>query len=184
VANGSAAEAAIAARIGPVLVRRIAAWKVDMSKEKTLTSNPPRSAAPSVGGAVMAELFHAGLYKPSQGKGVRQVTFAAAAIMVAIGCYELYGWLAVNYSQLQFPVPLAILLVGVWICYRLVNVPKFADFLIAVQAEMNKVSWPSQQELVRSSIVVIVVIVLLAVVLFGFDLFWMALFQTIGVLKK
>ena len=37
---------------------------------------------------------------------------------------------------------------------------QFADFLIAVEAEMTKVSWPSRGELVRSSIVVILVIFL------------------------
>ena len=31
------------------------------------------------------------------------------------------------------------------------NMPRFADFLIAVEAEMNKVSWPSKAELIRSS---------------------------------
>ena len=36
-----------------------------------------------------------------------------------------------------------LLLLGLWIGYRLVNMPQFADFLIAVEAEMNKVSWPS-----------------------------------------
>lgn len=154
-----------------------------MSKEKTLTGTPPRSVTPSASGSVMAELFHAGLYKPNQGKAVRQVTFAALAIMLAVGCYQLYGWLAVNYANLQYPVPLVLLVVGLWICYRAVNIPRFADFLIAVQAEMNKVSWPSQQELIRSSIVVIVVLVLLAVVLFAFDMLWMALFKAIGVLK-
>jgi len=41
------------------------------------------------------------------------------------------------------------------------------DFLIAVEAEMNKVSWPSRAELVRSAAVVIFVIFLLATVLFG-----------------
>ena len=43
-------------------------------------------------------------------------------------------------------------------CFRLVNLPKFADFLIAVEAEMNKVSWPTRTELFRSSVVVIVTI--------------------------
>ena len=33
--------------------------------------------------------------------------------------------------------------------------PAFADFLIAVEAEMNKVSWPTRTELFRGSMVVI-----------------------------
>ncbi|MEC8240045.1 MAG: preprotein translocase subunit SecE, partial [Planctomycetota bacterium] len=60
---------------------------------------------------------------------------------------------------------------------RLVQLPRFADFLIAVEAEMNKVSWPAQGELVKASIVVIFVIFFLAGVLFSFDLIWNSLFR-------
>ena len=74
-----------------------------------------------------------------------------------------------------------LLLVGIWLGYRIVNIPQFADFLIAVEAEMNKVSWPSRGELIRSSVVVIFVIFLLAIVLFGYDLVWRSLFVFIGV---
>lgn len=156
-----------------------------MSKEKTLSGSPARSSSHGgAAGSVLSELFHVGLYKPMQGKAVRQVTFAALAVFVALACYRLYVQLSVgSWSQLQYPVPLALLVVGLWICYRVVNIPRFADFLIAVQAEMKKVSWPTQQELIRSSLVVIFVIFLLAVVLFGFDLVWTWLFQAIGVLE-
>jgi preprotein translocase subunit SecE len=154
-----------------------------MGKEKTLSGSPPRAESASTGASVIAELFHFGLYKPNQGKAMRQMTFAALVLMVAVACYQLSGWLSTKNGNLQYPVPLALLLIGGWICFRIVNYPRFADFLIAVQAEMNKVSWPSKQELIRSSIVVVVMIVLLAVVLFGFDMLWMALFQAIGVLK-
>jgi preprotein translocase subunit SecE len=54
--------------------------------------------------------------------------------------------------------------------------PRFADFLIGVEAEMNKVSWPSRTELVRASMVVLFTIFLLATVLFAFDLLWSAIF--------
>jgi preprotein translocase subunit SecE len=37
---------------------------------------------------------------------------------------------------------------------------------------MNKVTWPSRKELVRSAIVVLVTIFLLAMILFLYDLFW------------
>ena len=69
--------------------------------------------------------------------------------------------------------------------YRVVNYPKFADFLIAVEAEMNKVSWPTRGELVRSSIVVIFVILVLAGLLYFYDLLWGFIFgkNVLGVLK-
>ena len=76
------------------------------------------------------------------------------------------------------------MVVGVWISFRVVNYPRFADFLIAVEAEMNKVSWPSRTELIRSSIVVIFVIFALAIILFGYDMLWRFLFkEVLGILK-
>jgi preprotein translocase subunit SecE len=72
----------------------------------------------------------------------------------------------------RFLVPGLLLAAGLWFCFRLVNMPRFADFLIAVEAEMAKVSWPTGSEVVRSSAVVIFVIFALAAILAVYDLFW------------
>jgi preprotein translocase subunit SecE len=72
---------------------------------------------------------------------------------------------------------------GFWFSFRLVNYSKFADFLIAVEAEMNKVTWPSRELLVRGSMVVIFVIFFMAFLLFGFDMLWKFLFRLMGVLQ-
>lgn len=130
------------------------------------------------------ELFQVGVYKRSQGKIARQVTFAALAITFVLAAWRLYYhrlWLTTNVAM----VVSAVLLVGgVWISFRIVNVSRFADFLIAVEAEMNKVSWPSRAELIRSAIVVIFVLFFLAAVLFGFDVLWSIVFEAIGILRK
>jgi len=138
----------------------------------------------AAGTSIWHELFlQTGLYKRSQGRIARQVTFAALAITVALGAYELYGILSFNESALiKYSVPGALLLAGAWLSYRVVNLPRFADFLIAVEAEMNKVSWPRKDELIRSSLVVIFVIFFLAILLFGYDLVWRWFFTLIGVL--
>jgi len=68
------------------------------------------------------------------------------------------------------------LAVGLWAAFRLVQLPKFADFLISVEGEMNKVTWPKRGELFRASIVVMVVIFLLAGLLFFYDLVWKSVF--------
>ena len=69
----------------------------------------------------------------------------------------------------QYVVPLASLAVGLWLSFRIINIPRFADFLISVEAEMNKVQWPGRSELWRASVVVIVVIFFLAAMLFMYD---------------
>lgn len=128
------------------------------------------------------ELIRAGIYKRSQGRMTRQVTFAAVAIGLALGLWQLTQTL-VGYSlPVQYGVPGALLAAGLWCTYRLVNLPAFADFLIAVEAEINKVSWPTRPELVRASIVVLITIFSMAALLYGFDFFWHALFQWLNII--
>lgn len=139
------------------------------------------------------ELFQLSIYKRSQGRIARQVTFAALAVGVLLAAWRLSA-VAINWRLpasfensehlLRYGVPGALALVGIWIAFRLVNIPSFADFLIAVEAEMNKVSWPTRGELVRSSIVVILLILVLAVILFGYDVFWRQLLALMGVVQS
>ena len=70
---------------------------------------------------------------------------------------------------------------GMWFGYRLVNWPTFADFLISVEAELNKVSWPTQKELIRASLVVIFTILFLSIILFAYDALWEFLFGLVGI---
>lgn len=159
-----------------------------MGKEKAISS-------PSL----LQEMFQVGVYKRSQGRITRQVTFAVLAISMALAAWSLLNFMSavtfpssflgmnveaiVDAGQLRWLLPAVVLLAGLWISYRVVMLPRFADFLIAVEAEMNKVSWPSRPELVRSSLVVIFVIFVLAFLLFGYDIVWQSLFQWMGVLK-
>lgn len=69
----------------------------------------------------------------------------------------------------------------VWVSFRLVNYSVFADFLVAVEAEMNKVSWPTRRELWNASVVVIFVIFSMAAFLFLFDALWTKVFELIGI---
>jgi preprotein translocase SecE subunit len=202
--------------------------------------------------AFFQELVHAGIYKRSQGRITRQLTWVAMAVLVALGLWRLSiglkGWdpgfrselraqdagrveftpsgevvivdaqgqqleehripegatltvkeheeieagavlcqwnpLSSPWAQgaLAYGLPGLLLIAGLWIAYRIVNVPSAADFLIAVEAEMNKVSWPTRGELYRSSMVVLVTIFALAVVLFVFDFFWQTIFNWLNIL--
>ncbi len=127
------------------------------------------------------ELVRAGIYKRSQGRITRQVTFAAVAIAISLGLWQLADSQSNSGVAVQYGVPAALLASGFWCTYRVVNVPGVADFLIAVEAEMNKVSWPTRPELIRASLVVLVTIFALATILFSFDYCWKILFQVIGI---
>lgn len=131
--------------------------------------------------AIVHELFRFGLYKRNQGRIARQATFAAFAIIVLLGAWTLSNYLGGIVSQhpdwkvstqnlVKYFIPFVLLLVGVWASFRIVQMPTFADFLISVEGEMNKVSWPSRSELFRASLVVILVIFFLATLLYVYDL--------------
>ncbi|HWB11928.1 MAG TPA: preprotein translocase subunit SecE [Pirellulales bacterium] len=129
------------------------------------------------------DLFSFGIYKRSQGRIARQVTFAVLAAVMGRGAWQLKLALMDQPTSVQFGAFAGVLAIGVWIAYRVVNLPRFADFLIAVEAEMNKVSWPSRAELFRSSLVVIVTMFGLAATLYGYDLVWQMLLTKLGVLR-
>lgn len=150
------------------------------------------AATASASDSFLGELFSTRLYKPTQGRVVRQVTCGTIWVAFAIGAWRWFEtrfglhWLAEYMSPAaldaaRYVLPGLLLIAGIWFGYRVVNYPRFADFLIAVEAEMNKVSWPSQDELVRSSVVVILLLSAFTLVLFLFDVFWLQFFLWLGI---
>jgi preprotein translocase subunit SecE len=155
------------------------------TKEKAVSGGSRSAGAgrsKSFASYVPAELFQFGSYKRNQGRTVRMVTAVTFGVIITLSAWRLYETLITSGSSVQWSVPGLLLFVGWWFCYRIVNLPKFADFLIGVEAEMTKVSWPTQTELTRSSMVVIFFIASLALILFGFDLFWRTVFQFLGII--
>jgi preprotein translocase SecE subunit len=84
---------------------------------------------------------------------------------------EGYYFLPLMYS-INLLMPLLLGLALIYFAWRLVNVPVFADFLIATEAEMNKVSWTTRRRLIQDTIVVLVTVVLLTSFLFVVDILW------------
>ncbi len=132
-------------------------------------------------------------YKKGQGYYTRMCTALAGAFMAALGCYALYQamdgiqtgdvitsnlkeWIRVGTVVVLF----AAISFGL---YRLVNMPRFADFLIATEGEMKKVSWSSRKEIIASTRVVVITVILLACLLAIVDTAFRWIFQSVGVLK-
>jgi preprotein translocase subunit SecE len=140
-----------------------------------------------------SELFTNARYKSKQGRLVRQCTCLAIWLACWLGGWQLFevlgAWMAPSgsaqsnplWSSSRYWLPAGLTALGMWLGYRLVNWPRFADFLIAVEAEMNKVSWPKKSELYRASMVVIFTMAFLALLLFCYDAIWQLLFDTLGV---
>jgi preprotein translocase subunit SecE len=120
-------------------------------------------------GSFFDELFRFGFYKRNQGRIARQATLAALAVIVGLGAWSVSDFYQDKGPTLHYIIPLVFLLIGLWASFRIVQMPAFADFLISVEGEMNKVSWPSRSELFRASVVVMLVIFFLAALLFVYD---------------
>lgn len=131
--------------------------------------------------SVLTELFRGGLYKVNQGRMVRQFTFFAIAILAAFGCITLArGPLMAQGRAVQVGLPLFLWAAAALLAFRLVNLSAFADFLISVESELLRVTWPGKQEVVQATVVVVTTMVGLGAFLFLIDLVWTWTFSVIG----
>jgi len=133
---------------------------------------------------LIGEMFSGGIHKRNQGRLVRQATFFGIVALVAVGCFTLANTiLADRIAPMRVGVPLAIGALGAWFAWRVVNYPKFADFLIAVEGEMDKMSWPEWAYLWRALGVVLTMLILFTAYMFVCDIFWNWLFEAIHFLE-
>jgi preprotein translocase SecE subunit len=132
--------------------------------------------------------FHGNSYKRSLGQKVRRLTILGILIVGGTGIYSLMfqGVLPETWTlsmpfelpsitaltDAQYAIPLLLLAGTLWIAFRAVNVPTFAEFLIATEAEMNKVSWTPKKRLAQDTVVVLTTTLILTLFLLVVDLFW------------
>jgi len=148
---------------------------------------------------LMQSIMSTGLYQWKQGKILRRSTGAAIFLAVLIAgqtlqntvLYELgttgsrMGFLPPWLRQIPFGYWIVGLLdiVGGWVAFRLINYQVFADFLIDVELEMTKVTWPSWAELRRATVVVLGTMFIFSALLLGYDVAWKVLLEFTGVLR-
>ncbi|MGC4002650.1 MAG: preprotein translocase subunit SecE [Pirellulales bacterium] len=143
-----------------------------MAEKKEIAASP----------SFFSELFQVDMYKRSQGRIVRQVAFFSLLLVFVLSGWRLRSFYDMETGTNGWTLFLVVSAVGAWISYRIVNWPRAADFLISVEGEAAKVSWPSTTELVRSSFVVIVVMILLSLILWMFDTVWFRLFSALEII--
>ena len=122
------------------------------------------------------------IYKRGQGRYTRLGTILAVMFVATIGAYLLSRELStVTAVWVRYAIPTVVWLgIGVLILW-LANRPSSADFLIATESEMKKVSWSSKKEIIGSTKVVIIFMVVIASILFGVDFMFVALFKYLGI---
>lgn len=131
-----------------------------------------------------SELARVNIYKRNQGRLARQLTAVAIAGVIILGAWRLsQGPLSTYADPVRVGIPFVISALAVWFGFRIVNWPRFADFLISVEAEMDKVTWSSREELQRATIVVICTMTFMGLVLLAYDVFWVWFFTFVRVLQ-
>jgi preprotein translocase SecE subunit len=145
--------------------------------------------------------LHTTTYKGALGLKVRRLTILGILLVVGSGVYALVTqgilpdhWvIKIPFAEntfvtllpdAKYTVPILLMGLGLWFAWRMVNVPTFGEFLIATEAEMNKVSWSTQRQLRQDTVVVLITTIFMALFLLVVDVFWGWLLsrQTIGVL--
>jgi preprotein translocase SecE subunit len=122
------------------------------------------------------------IYKPGQGKYARLGSAFGSGIVVVLGCLLLYRKLegADMGLWVSTMVPVGISAGFALFIFWLSSRPLVADFLIAAESEMKKVSWSSKKEIAVSTFIVIVLVIILAMLLgvtdLGFKLFFTEVF--------
>ena len=139
-------------------------------------------------------------YKAGQGSLPRLTAWVAILIALALGCAELYTWIqdpltdtslipgvelfedlpffGTKFSW-KFVLCIAIFVAGLWLVRRVLTKKSTVDALIETEQELRKVSWPTKDESINATGVVILVSVLLTAALFSFDLLFNRLFSFI-----
>lgn len=132
-------------------------------------------------------------YKKGQGYYTRMGTAVTTAFISALGCWALYNKLdgirtdgmisASVKSWIRAGIPLILFGILCWLIFKAINMVHFADFLIATEGEMKKVSWSTKKEIIASTKVVVVTVFLVSMILAVVDYGFANLFSLIGVLK-
>jgi preprotein translocase SecE subunit len=157
-----------ALRLDPLTVRKV---NDQLAKEYVKVVNPNDSAAYSDeirrDAVVSREKFEKAVAETKKHDGT-PATSVAPEPAAGDTAYRTIPLL----PALAYTVPILLLGAAVWFSWRAVNLPAFADFLIATEAELNKVSWTTRPRLIQDTIVVLVTVFLMAGYLFLMDQTW------------
>ncbi len=121
------------------------------------------------------------IYRKTQGRWTRLGTVVGAGVLIVIGAWYTWSELPSGLGLFRAIIPLILMLACLYVLLRVVNSKRPADFMIATEGEMKKVSWSSKKEIIGSTKVVIVTLLIMGLVLFFVDLFFRELMKFLGV---
>ena len=138
-------------------------------------------------------------YKKDQGRMARLTAFWTLAVLTFYGCMSLHATLTGRVKPLAQPlvesfpsipvlgtdltgaflIAAVVCAAGIFLLLRFLEKPKYADMLIETEQELRKVTWPTGQEVVNSSVVVVICVLFLMGFLAASDWFLAKVTQVI-----
>jgi preprotein translocase SecE subunit len=105
------------------------------------------------------------IYKRGQGKNTRLWTGVVCFVIAAYGCWVLHEKLQAAFDNvwIETLIPAGVCAMFAGLIWWLSNMSSVADFLIAAEGEIKKVSWSSRKEIINSTTVVIFVVAVMSV---------------------
>lgn len=170
-----------------------------MSKPASALDAPPKVRTPMNDEAVAPPSRSAGgspfaavggpfsVIKPSQGSYVRWCSAIGLGLLSWGLADFLYDQLALFRKQsevIQLVVPAIVLVIMAYVTFYFVGRhQRTVDFMIATEGEMKKVNWSTRREVFGATRVVIFTFLMLGMLLFLVDVFFMILFELMGILR-
>jgi preprotein translocase SecE subunit len=132
-------------------------------------------------------------------KKVRETGQRVAFVIISIGAMSVLSWYELRHTAMlvggimaveplktwvRAVIPTVIFLAIAWAMFRVLNTPRYADFMIDTEGEMKKVSWSTKKEIITSTKVVIMTVIFMAILLVVADVVISSLMTQVGVLKN
>ena len=127
------------------------------------------------------------IHKPGQGYWTRMLSAIGGGTIVVSGIV----WLLPHFNGIesdqtrvivQGSIAVGVVTIFGGLLWYFLNKPRIVDFMIATEAEMRKVNWPSRKQIIGSTLVVISGTILMVLYLLIVDLSSGWFFKQIGVL--
>ena len=123
-------------------------------------------------------------YRANQGGLTRKICLAVVSAILSWVALSLFS---VFYRRQSGVVWLVICVCIVFfvsvLSIKVLDRPRWADFLISVQSEVDKITWPSNSDVRRHTLVVLWLLFSLAIMVFLFDIMWQWMFRLSGFLQ-
>jgi len=126
------------------------------------------------------------IYKPGQGYWTRMLSAGGAGVLILAGALWLWDQLQTleHYRVYIQTATVTVIFLGFGsLLWYLLNKPRIVDFMIATEAEMRKVNWPTRREIIGSTWVVIIGTFLIALLLFVVDMLFFQIFHSINIIQ-